>query len=132
MFASNGVREKAPGHNVKTGDVLTIGLDRGVPLLKVIGFAERRAMRPRRACSMSFGRIGRSNYLYPAHSADAGRPEAAKEAALLPLRPLIPALPTRSELTRFGALDTYVVTEAWHQMQIYRLCEVCRWTALRG
>ncbi|HZE54042.1 MAG TPA: RNA-binding S4 domain-containing protein [Bradyrhizobium sp.] len=38
----NGVREKAPGHNVKTGDVLTIGLDRGVRLLKVIGFAERR------------------------------------------------------------------------------------------
>jgi ribosome-associated heat shock protein Hsp15 len=38
----NGVREKAPGHAVKTGDVLTIGLDRGVRLLKVIGFAERR------------------------------------------------------------------------------------------
>jgi ribosome-associated heat shock protein Hsp15 len=38
----NGVREKAPGHAVKTGDVLTIGLDRGVRLLKVVGFAERR------------------------------------------------------------------------------------------
>jgi ribosome-associated heat shock protein Hsp15 len=36
------VREKAPGHTVKTGDVLTIGLDRGVRLLKVIGFSERR------------------------------------------------------------------------------------------
>jgi ribosome-associated heat shock protein Hsp15 len=38
----NGVREKAPGHTVKSGDVLTIGLDRGVRVLKVIGFAERR------------------------------------------------------------------------------------------
>ena len=38
----NGVREKAPGHSVKPGDVLTIGLDRTVRVLKVIGFAERR------------------------------------------------------------------------------------------
>ncbi len=38
----NGVRETAPGHAVKSGDVLTIGLDRSVRLLKVIGFAERR------------------------------------------------------------------------------------------
>ena len=38
----NGVREKAPGHSVKAGDVLTIGLDRTVRVLKVIGFAERR------------------------------------------------------------------------------------------
>jgi ribosome-associated heat shock protein Hsp15 len=38
----NGVREKAPGHAVKAGDVLTIALDRTVRVLKVIGFAERR------------------------------------------------------------------------------------------
>jgi ribosome-associated heat shock protein Hsp15 len=38
----NGVREKAPGHAVKAGDVLTIGLDRGVRVLKVAGFAPRR------------------------------------------------------------------------------------------
>jgi ribosome-associated heat shock protein Hsp15 len=38
----NGVRETAPGHAVKVGDVLTIGLDRTVRLLKVTGFAERR------------------------------------------------------------------------------------------
>ena len=38
----NGVREKAPGHGVKLGDVLTIGLDHGVRILKVIGFSERR------------------------------------------------------------------------------------------
>jgi ribosome-associated heat shock protein Hsp15 len=38
----NGVREKAPGHQVKAGDVLTIGLDRGVRVLKVVGFSERR------------------------------------------------------------------------------------------
>lgn len=38
----NGVRETAPGHGVKLGDVLTVGLDHGVRILKVIGFAERR------------------------------------------------------------------------------------------
>jgi ribosome-associated heat shock protein Hsp15 len=38
----NGVRETAPGHSVKAGDVLTIGLDRTVLVLKVIGFSERR------------------------------------------------------------------------------------------
>jgi ribosome-associated heat shock protein Hsp15 len=38
----NGVREKAPGHSVKAGDVLTIGLDRRVRVLKVVGFSERR------------------------------------------------------------------------------------------
>jgi len=38
----NGVRETSPGHAVKLGDVLTIGLDRSVRLLKVIGFSERR------------------------------------------------------------------------------------------
>ena len=38
----NGVREKAPGHAVKAGDVLTIALDRSVRVLKVLGFAERR------------------------------------------------------------------------------------------
>jgi ribosome-associated heat shock protein Hsp15 len=38
----NGIREKAPGHAVKTGDVLTIGLDRTVRILKVTGFSERR------------------------------------------------------------------------------------------
>ena len=38
----NGVREVAPGHQVKPGDVLTIALDHGVRVLKVIGFSERR------------------------------------------------------------------------------------------
>ena len=38
----NGVREKAPGHAVKAGDVLTVALDRTVRVLKVVGFAERR------------------------------------------------------------------------------------------
>jgi ribosome-associated heat shock protein Hsp15 len=42
----NGVREKAPGHAVKLGDVLTIGLDRSVRVLKVVGFAERRGDAP--------------------------------------------------------------------------------------
>ena len=36
------VRETAPGHAVKPGDVLTIGLDRTVRILKVVGFSERR------------------------------------------------------------------------------------------
>ena len=38
----NGVREKSPGHGIKAGDVLTIGLDHSVRILKVVGFAERR------------------------------------------------------------------------------------------
>ena len=38
----NGVRETAPGHAVKPGDVLTIALDRSVRVVKVIGFSERR------------------------------------------------------------------------------------------
>jgi ribosome-associated heat shock protein Hsp15 len=38
----NGAREKAPGHAVKAGDVLTIGLDRTVRVLKVTGFSARR------------------------------------------------------------------------------------------
>ena len=42
----NGVREKSPGHAVKPGDVLTIGLDHGVRILKVTGFSERRGDAP--------------------------------------------------------------------------------------
>ena len=42
----NGVRETAPGHAVKPGDVLTIALDRSVRVLKVIGFSERRGDGP--------------------------------------------------------------------------------------
>ncbi|MGH6715282.1 MAG: RNA-binding S4 domain-containing protein [Bradyrhizobium sp.] len=38
----NGIREIAPGHSVKAGDVLTIALDRSVRVLKVVGFAARR------------------------------------------------------------------------------------------
>jgi ribosome-associated heat shock protein Hsp15 len=38
----NGAREKAPGHPVKIGDVVTVGLDRSVRVLKVVGFSERR------------------------------------------------------------------------------------------
>jgi ribosome-associated heat shock protein Hsp15 len=38
----NGARETAPGHAVKVGDVLTVGLDRTVRVLKVAGFSERR------------------------------------------------------------------------------------------
>jgi ribosome-associated heat shock protein Hsp15 len=38
----NGAREKSPGHGVKMGDVVTVGLDRSVRVLKVTGFSERR------------------------------------------------------------------------------------------
>ena len=41
----NGVREKAPGHSVKAGDVLTIGLDRSVRVLKVTDLPSGAAMR---------------------------------------------------------------------------------------
>ena len=47
----NGAREKAPGHAVKAGDVLTIGLDRTVRILKVLGFSERRGDAPAEAAS---------------------------------------------------------------------------------
>ncbi|MEO6840268.1 MAG: RNA-binding S4 domain-containing protein [Bradyrhizobium sp.] len=42
----NGVREKSPGHGVKPGDVLTIGLDHSVRIVKIVGFAERRGDAP--------------------------------------------------------------------------------------
>ena len=42
----NGVREKSPRHGVKPGDVLTIGLDHSVRILKVVGFSERRGDAP--------------------------------------------------------------------------------------
>ncbi len=38
----NGQREKAPSHNVKIGDVVTVTLDNSIRLMEVIGFAERR------------------------------------------------------------------------------------------
>ena len=38
----NGVRETAPGHAVKIGDVLTIALDRSVRVLRITAFTERR------------------------------------------------------------------------------------------
>jgi ribosome-associated heat shock protein Hsp15 len=38
----NGSREKSPGHAVKLGDVLTVGLDHTVRVMKVVAFAERR------------------------------------------------------------------------------------------
>ena len=56
----NGVREMAPGQAVKAGDVVTIGLDRGVRVLKVLGFAERRGD----ACSTRICRAAGSNYLF--------------------------------------------------------------------
>ncbi len=38
----NGARIEAPGRMVRAGDVITIALDRGVRVVKVIGFVERR------------------------------------------------------------------------------------------
>ena len=38
----NGVRIDAPGRMVRTGDVITVALDRGVRVVKVMGFVERR------------------------------------------------------------------------------------------
>jgi len=42
----DGVRETSPGHAVKAGDVVTIGLDRSVRVLKIRGFSERRGDAP--------------------------------------------------------------------------------------
>ena len=38
----NGTRIDAPGRMVRAGDVITVALDRGVRVLKVTGFVERR------------------------------------------------------------------------------------------
>jgi ribosome-associated heat shock protein Hsp15 len=38
----NGARIDAPGRMVRTGDVITVALDRRVRVLRVMGFAERR------------------------------------------------------------------------------------------
>jgi ribosome-associated heat shock protein Hsp15 len=62
----NGVREKAPGHAVKIGDVLTIALDRTVRILKVVGFSERRGDATARACSTMICRMTKSDYLHRA------------------------------------------------------------------
>jgi ribosome-associated heat shock protein Hsp15 len=38
----NGMRIDAPGRMVRTGDVITVALDRSVRVVKVRGFSERR------------------------------------------------------------------------------------------
>jgi ribosome-associated heat shock protein Hsp15 len=38
----NGARINAPGRMIRAGDVITVALDRGVRVLKVMGFVERR------------------------------------------------------------------------------------------
>jgi ribosome-associated heat shock protein Hsp15 len=38
----NGARIETPGRMVRPGDVITVALDRGVRVLRVTGFAERR------------------------------------------------------------------------------------------
>ncbi len=38
----NGARINAPGRMVRTGDVITVALDRRIRVLKVRGFVERR------------------------------------------------------------------------------------------
>ena len=42
LVRRNGVRVDAASRVVKSGDVLTIALDRGVRILRVLGFVERR------------------------------------------------------------------------------------------
>jgi ribosome-associated heat shock protein Hsp15 len=38
----NGTRIDAPGRMVRPGDVITVALDRGVRVVRVMGFVERR------------------------------------------------------------------------------------------
>jgi ribosome-associated heat shock protein Hsp15 len=38
----NGARIDAPGRMIRTGDVVTVALDGGVRVLRVLGFVERR------------------------------------------------------------------------------------------
>ena len=42
----NGKRVTAPSHLVRTGDVVTLALDRSVKVLQVEGFCERRGAAP--------------------------------------------------------------------------------------
>jgi ribosome-associated heat shock protein Hsp15 len=42
----NGVRQASRGRAIKSGDVLTVALDRTVHILKVVDFAERRGDAP--------------------------------------------------------------------------------------
>lgn len=42
----NGARINAPGRMIRAGDVITVALDRGVRVLKVIGFVDRRGPAP--------------------------------------------------------------------------------------
>ena len=54
----NGTREKSPGHGIKLGDVVTVGLDHGVRVLKVTAFDERRGNSD--AASRLFEELGAS------------------------------------------------------------------------
>jgi ribosome-associated heat shock protein Hsp15 len=45
----NGARIDAAGRTVRTGDVITVALDRGVRVVKVLGFVERRGPAERAA-----------------------------------------------------------------------------------
>ena len=38
----NGTRIDAPGRMIRSGDVITVALDRGVRVVRVTGFAQRR------------------------------------------------------------------------------------------
>ena len=42
----NGARINAPGRMIRAGDVITVALDHGVRVLKVIGFVDRRGPAP--------------------------------------------------------------------------------------
>jgi ribosome-associated heat shock protein Hsp15 len=42
LVRRNGIRVDAASRIVKTGDVLTIALDQGVRILRVLGFVQRR------------------------------------------------------------------------------------------
>ena len=103
----NGVREKAPGHAVKAGDVLTIGLDRSVRVLKVIGFAERRGDASAARVLYDDLQDRRSNYLYRGEFGEHGT--ARKRLAGVHCASLAAAeflrYANHSKLTRFGALD---------------------------
>ena len=100
----NGVREKSPGHAVKAGDVLTIGLDNSVRMLKVAGFS-RAAGRCRGGARAlrGFAERARNNYLHQgcggATPENAPVEAAASLAAAQFLRYANPG-----KLIRFGAL----------------------------
>ena len=123
----NGVREKAPGHAVKIGDVLTIALDRTVRILKVTGFSERRG--DAAAARVLYDDLQNRQRVTMCTEL-AARPENGGLRPPLPLRQRTACATQTPETDPFRSLVsepwmTYVVTEACIKCKYTDCVEVC-------